>query len=377
VTENIRIEAVEPRRIEEFIRVPYGLYRGLANWVPPLLLERRMALKPGATAYLRRAETAFWIARRDGRPVGRISAQIDPRSVERHPGVGHFGLIAAEDDAETVRLLLRTAEDWLKARGMKTAVGPMNLSVNEELGLLVDGFDTPPMMMMPHDPPYLGRHIEAAGYAKAVDLYAYVLDYSHGFNPRMNKFVKRAFASGITVRPLDRRDYMGEVRRVVEIFNDAWRDNWGFIPFSEEEIGQLAGELKPLLVDKLVQFAEMNGEAVGFIVCLPNLNEAIADLNGKIFPFGWMKLLWRLKVKGLHSGRVLLMGIRHRVTGNLLAGMLPFLLVGALEPESRRRGLATIEISWILETNAAMCSIAELICGKPYKTNRMYERPLG
>jgi hypothetical protein len=139
VTESIRIAAVEPRRIEEFIRVPYGLYRGLANWIPPLLLERRMALKPGATAYLRRAETAFWIARRDGRPVGRISAQIDPRSVERHPGVGHFGLIAAEDDAETVRLLLRTAEDWLKARGMKTAVGPMNLSINEELGVLVDG----------------------------------------------------------------------------------------------------------------------------------------------------------------------------------------------------------------------------------------------
>jgi hypothetical protein len=376
MTDLLRIEAVAPDKIDDFIRVPYALYRDLPNWVPPLLLERRLAFKASDSPYLQRAQTAFWIARRGDRVVGRISAQIDPLAQEKAPGTGHFGFIAGEDDAETFRALLDTAASWLKQRGMTRIQGPYCFSVNDECGLLVDGFDTPPMLMMPHDPPYAGRHIAAAGYAKAMDLFAYAFDYTNGFPPRMKKLIKRALASGITVRPLRRSDYQNEVRTIVDVFNAAWKDNWGFVPITGAEVGHFAEELKPLLVDKLVQFAELNGETVGFIVCLPNFNEAIDDMDGRLLPFNWAKLLWRVKVKGLHTGRVLLMGVRREVTGNLLAGLLPFLLIGALEPEARRRHLATIEISWILENNPAMCAIAKTICGAPYKTNRIYEKPL-
>jgi hypothetical protein len=376
VNDTVRIEAVEPHRIGDFIEVPYGLYGTLPNWIPPLRFERRMAMKPGASAYLRRAETAFWIARRGDKAVGRISAQIDPLSLEGHPGIGHFGFIAAEDDAGTFAALLGTAEDWLRQRGMKRVLGPMSFSVNDECGLLVHGFDTPPMVMMPHDPPYAGGYIEAAGYAKTMDLFAYAFDYTFGAPARMNKLIARAKSAGISVRPLEWSRYDEEIRTIVNVHNDAWSENWDFVPITGEEVGQLAKELKPLIIDKLVQFAEMNGETVGFIVCLPNLNEAIRDLNGNLLPFGWAKLLWRIKVAGVRSARVPLMGVRRHLTGNLLAGMIPFLMIGALEPEAKRRKLGKVEVSWILECNPAMRTIAKTLCGEPYKTNRLYEKAL-
>lgn len=376
MTQGIQIVPTDRPDRGDFLKLPYRLNAADPSWVPPLLLERRMLLKPGGSPYLRRAQTAFWLARRNGRAVGRISAQIDTLEQKKTPGTGHFGFIAAEDDPEVFQALLRTAEAWLRSQGMQRAVGPFCFSINEESGLLVEGFDTPPMMMMPHDPPYAGRHIEAAGYAKAQDLYAYAFDYSGAFNARIKKLVKRAFASGITVRPLDWSRYREEIRTLVSVFNDSWHDNWGFVPFTDEEVDQVASELKPLLVTEWVQFAELNGQTVGFIVCLPNLNEAIKDMNGKLLPFGWAKLLWRLKVSGVGTARVPLMGVRRKATGNLLAGMLPFVLIGALEPEARRRHLGTVEISWMLESNPAMCAIAEAIAGPPYKTYRIYERVL-
>lgn len=376
MTNALNLEAVREPHRGDFLELPYRLYASDPTWIPPLRLERRMVLKPGASAYSNRAETAFWVARRGSRAVGRIGAYIDPLAQKTMPGVGHFGFIAAEDDAEVFQVLFETAGDWLKARGMKSALGPLDFSVNEECGVLIEGFDTPSMMMMPHNPAYLPRRIEEAGLTKAQDLFAYAFDYSGSFNVRMKRLIKRAYASGVTVRPLNWKNYAEEVRTLVSVFNDSWCDNWGFVPITDAEIDQLAEQLKPLLIEELVQFAELNGETVGFIVCLPNLNEAIRDLSGSLLPFGWAKLLWRLKVAGIKTARVPLMGVRRKVAGNMLAGMIPFLLIGALEPESRRRGFGTIEVSWMLESNPAMCAIGEAICGKPYKTYRIYEKAL-
>ncbi|SBW07842.1 conserved hypothetical protein [uncultured Alphaproteobacteria bacterium] len=372
----VTLKTVAEVGLDAFIRVPYRLYADLPNWIPPLLLERRDALKAGGSPYRDRAEVEMWVAYRDGRPVGRISAQVDPASLARYPGVGHFGMIAAEDDAEVFDRLFEAAEAWLRARGMTAALGPMNLSINQECGLLVHGFDTVPMMMMPHDPPYAAAHIERRGYAKARDLHAFVLD-ARTLPERMVKVLKRKLSGGATVRPLNWKDYDAEVARLVAIFNDAWADNWGFVPMDEAEVAHLAKELKPLIDRRLVYFAELDGAAFAFIVCLPNLNAAIGDLGGRLLPFGWAKLLWRLKVRGVTSGRVLLMGVTRAMAATGTGRLAPFHLIGKVHEEVLRQGINTIEIGWILEDNKPMLSIADALCGAPYRTNRIFERALG
>lgn len=373
----LQIQQVETdRHLDAFIRVPQAVYGDDPHFVPPLILERRQALKAAHTPYLRRARTAKWIAYRDGRAVGRIGAQIDPTALESQPGIGHFGLLAAENDPELFAALLDTAESWLRTHGMTTILGPLDHSLNEESGLLVDGFTTPPMLLMPHNPPYAADRLEELGYGKAKDLLAYAMDSQDDLSGPMQSLLARTPPAGITIRPLRWRDYDDEVRTLVSIFNDAWQDNWGFIPFTGEEIDILALQLRPLIEERLVWFAELNGEAVAFLVCLPNVNEAIADLGGRLLPFGWAKLLWRVKVKGLKSARVPLMGVRKRMAGKLLGGLLPFLLIGALRTEVRARGIRLVELSWVLEDNRAMRAVAEALCGPAYKTYRLYERPL-
>lgn len=378
MTTTITIQQVEsPRLLDAFIRAPSALYGDDPHWVPPLILERRQALKANATPYLRRAKTALWLASRgDGRVVGRIGAQIDPTALEYQPGIGHFGHLAAEDDPQVFTALLETAENWLRSHGMTHTHGPLNPSLNEECGVLVDGFATPPMLLMPHNPPYLAQRLEERGYTKAKDLLAYLLDSQSDLPAPIQSLLARPLPAGVTIRPLRWRDYAAEVQTLVGIFNDAWRDNWGFIPFTEEEIDQLARDMRPLIEERLVWFAEMNGEAMAFLVCLPNVNEAIADLDGRLFPLGWAKLLWRIKVAGLKSARVPLMGMRKCMAGKVVGSLLPFLLVGALRREVQARGIRWVELSWILEDNGAMRAMAEALCGPAYKTYRLYERSL-
>jgi len=372
---NLRIDRVGDR-LDEFIGVPFGLHADDPTWIPPLYLERRDALKPGGTPFLRRAQTEMWIARRNGRAVGRISAQIDPFTLKRYPGTGHFGLLAAEDDPAVFDALLSTAEGWLRERGMQRVLGPFSLSINEESGLLVDGFDTPPMMMMPHDRPYIGGYLERAGYAKAMDLLAYCLDTANPMPDSLQRLMARPLPANVTLRTLNWSDYAQEIQRLVGIFNDAWSENWGSIPFDQAEIDMMAKQLRPLIERRFVWFAEVDGEAVAFVVCLPNLNEAIEDLNGRLLPFGWAKLLWRIKVSGLSSARVPLMGVRKRMNKTLLGGILPFLLIGNLHREVHARGIAKVELSWVLENNKPMRAVAEALSGPAYKTYRVYEKPL-
>ncbi len=363
--------------MEQFIRLPHRLNRHDPAWVAPLLMERREALSATANPFFRNAEVGFWLARRSGRVVGRISAQIDRRlQVEGAARIGHFGFPAGEDDPEVFTALTRAAETWLRSRGVGRVLGPFNLSINEEAGLLVDGYDTPPMLMMGHDPPHVAAHLERLGYAKAKDLLAYAYDMGQGLPAALEARLRRPLPDNLRLRNLDMRRYDAEVRTMVGIFNDAWSGNWGFLPFSEAETEHLGRAMRPIVDRRLVWFAEVNGEPAGFIVGLPNLNEAIRDLGGKLLPFGWAKLLWRLKVRGVRSGRVPLMGIKQRFATGLLGGLLPFLLIGALRRAGAVQGYRRIEMSWILEDNQPMCRINEVLGGVAYKTYRIYQKQL-
>jgi GNAT superfamily N-acetyltransferase len=363
--------------LERFIRLPMRLNAGDPNYIPPLLQERREALSPKANPYFAHATVQLWLAVQGDRDVGRISAQIDDLA-PRDAGapMGHFGLLAAEDDPAVFAALFRTAEAWLRERGCRRAVGPFNLSINEEAGLLVAGRETPPMVMMGHDPAYVGPQIEAQGYRKAKDLYAYACDLSTDLPPSVLRRVRRGPPPGVRLRPLDMRRYDDEVAALTEILNDAWAGNWGFTPTTEAETRQLAKALKPVADPRMAWFGEIDGETAGFVVFLPNVNEAISDLGGRLLPFGWAKLLWRLKVRGLKSLRVPLMGVRRKFAGELRGQLLPFLLIDAAYGQARRQGYQRGELSWILEDNFPMRRIAEASGAAIYKTYRIYEKPL-
>jgi len=362
--------------LDRFIRLPERLHRDDPHYVAPLHLERRDALTP-KNPFFGHAEVQFWIARKDGRDVGRISAQIDHHALTVRPdATGQFGMIAAEDDPAVFRALVATAEDWLRARGMKRLQGPFNLNINEEIGLVVDGFDTPPMLLMGHDKPYIGRRIEEQGFRKEKDVYAYLYDVTVDLPAGARRLVDRPLPKELKVRRVDFKRYDAEIRTITAIFNDAWLNNWGFVPLTETETDHLAKSLKPLLDPRLVSIVEWNGEPVGFLVCLPNLNEAIRDLGGKLLPFGWAKLLWRLKVSGLKTARVPLMGIKRSAAKGVIGSLLPFLLIDAVRKEAAQMGFTHVELSWILEDNMPMRHINESLGGIAYKTYRIYEKPL-
>jgi hypothetical protein len=230
---------------------------------------------------------------------------------------------------------------------------------------------------MPHDPPYTAGHLEALGYRKEKDVYAYLIDRDAApLSRAVRALFERRLAGSVRLRRLDFRDYANEIRTMVDIFNDAWSDNWGFVPLTNAETEEMAKRMRLLLDERLVWFAEIDGEAVGFIVMLPNINEAIADLDGRLFPFGWAKLLWRLKMRRVKSARVALMGVRKRLSGTVLGSSLPIALISSLEPGADTFGFRKVELSWILEDNRPMRHILERLGARPYKTYRVYGKAL-
>jgi fermentation-respiration switch protein FrsA (DUF1100 family) len=373
----IEIVPVEGARLlDAFIRLPERLHGDDPNYIAPLHMERKDALTR-KNPFFGHADVQFWLARRDGRFVGRITAQIDHQALSLRPDApGQFGMIAAEDDPAVFAALLDTAAAWLRERGMKRMQGPFNLNINEEIGLLVDGFDTPPMLLMGHDKPYLAARLEEQGLAKEKDVYAYIYDITTDLPASARRLLNRPLPADITVRQLDFKRYNEEIRTVTDIFNDAWRDNWGFVPLNEIETDFLAKSLKPLLIPRLTSVVERAGIPVGFLIGLPNLNEAIRDLNGKLLPFGWAKLLFRLKLAGVKSARVPLMGIRRSVTHDVIGSLLPFLLIDKVRTEAVKMGYKQVELSWILEDNMPMRRMNESLGGVAYKTYRIYDRAL-
>ena len=366
-----------PAQLERFVRLPLRLNAHDPAWRPPLLMERVEALTPKTNPFFAHADVQLWLAVRDGRDVGRISAQIDHLAPEDPAAPsGYFGMIAAEDDPEVFAALFAAAEDWLRARGKVWARGPFNLSINEETGLLVDGFTTPPMVMMGHDQPYAGPRVEAQGYVKAKDVYAYLVDVTEDVPKRVRDRIDRAAPAGVTLRKLDFKDYDRQVAAMTSIMNEAWAHNWGFTPITEAETRQLAKSMRPVINENLVWFADIDGEPAGFGVCLPNVNEATRDLGGKLLPFGWAKLLWRLKVSGVKTARVPLMGVKRKFARDFRGMLLPFILIDAMAREAKKAGIEKVELSWILEDNKPMRAIIEAVNSERYKTYRIYEKRL-
>ena len=371
------VPVTDKAMLRRFIRVPFAVHEHDNAWAPPLLMEREEAFSAKTNPFLRRAEVCFWLAIRDGRDVGRITAQIDPLAQQSlDERVGDFGCLSAEDDPEAFAALLRTAEDFLRSRGVTHVRGPFSLSINEETGLLVDGFDAPPMLLMGHDPVYAATRLEALGYRKEKDVYAYMLDMDAPLSSSARRMLERPLPASVTMRRLNFKDYSNEIRRIVDIYNDAWSGNWGFVPLTEQEGEAMAKQMRMLLDDRLVWFVEADGQAVAFIVTLPNINEAIRDLDGRLFPFGWAKLLWRLKMRRVKSARVPLMGVRRSLSGTLIGSAIPLQLIGSALPGAIAFGFRSIELSWILEDNLPMRRILERLGARAYKTYRVYGKRL-
>lgn len=357
----------------DFLGLATALYGDDPHWIAPLRLEERMRVF-GNNPLFEHAEVRAWVARRGRRPVGRITAQIDRLQQETQGNrAGSFGMLEAEDDPEVFAALFAVAEDWLRERGCAEVRGPFNLSINEEAGLLVEGFATPPSVMMGHGRPYYPARVEEQGYEQAQDLLAYTVKSAFVPPPVMLKLAERA-ERDVQLRALRRRDLAAELEILRDIFNDAWAENWGFVPFTRAEFAELGKLMAALLPADHVQIAEIDGRPVAFIVALPNVNEAARDLRGRLLPLGWAKVLWRLKVRGVRSGRVPLMGVRREYHHTRLGPTLAFMVIDAVRGGLVRRGIGDVELGWILEGNSGMRNIIEAIGGTAYKRYRIYRK---
>jgi len=359
----------------DFLALPDRLYANDSAWVPPLFLEQQQRVFANAPL-ASHSRIKAWVAYRDNKPCGRITAQLDSLQPQvEGQTLGYFGMLEAEDDPQLFGLLLQTAEDWLYNQGAQAIRGPYNLSINEEVGLLVENFQNPPFFMMGHAHSYYSQRLEQQGYSGIKNLLTYIIPPDFEAPEIMNRLARRA-SDSVSVRPLRRRGKDAEFATLRSIFNDAWSENWGFVPFTEEEFAEM-GQILSLLVDRnYVQIAEVDGEAVAFIVALPNVNEAIRDLSGRLFPLGWLKLLWRLKVKTPGSARVALMGVRKTYQHSRLGPALAFMVIDAVRKALSQNGVETVEMGWILEDNSGMRHIIEAIGGKIYKRYRIYQKSL-
>ena len=369
------VEVSDPKTLKDFIRAPAAAQGYDPNWVAPLELMKKEDFSP-KHPYFQHAQWQPFVAYRDGKPVGRISAQIDQLYHEHHdPSTGFFGLIEGINEPELFQSLTEAAEYWLRGHGMNRILGPFNLGINQEVGLLVDGFDTPPYFLMGHAQPYYGERLEALGYQGCQDMLAYLsppdFELPKLFARQLRKIEKEA-----VIRPLDRSRKAEELEALRDIFNDAWSENWSFVPFTKEEFDAVGNELMYVVPEDLAMVAEIDGRPAGFIVMVPNINEIIAEMGGKLAPFGWAKLLWKLKVKFPRTVRVPLMGVRKEYHHSTLGPSIAIALIEKVRKAGYARGARMVETSWILEDNDGMRKIMEHIGGTISKRYRMYEKEL-
>lgn len=360
--------------LKAFLKLPWRIYRDDPQWVPPIIAEVEKVLDRAKHPYHQHAESTYFIARRDDEVVGRITASINHLSNEFHgENVGTFGFFECIDDLDVARALLDTACEWVAARGVDKMQGPFNFSTNDEFsspGILIDGFDTPPVVLMSHNPPYYGRLLEQTGWSKTKDLLSYWCDMTEG-NARLLRGIERlSRGQNVTLRTLDMKDMDAEIARIKEIYNSAWERNWGFVPMTDAEFDHMAESVKPIINPRLCILAEIEGEPVGFALQLPDYNVAFKTMNGRLLPFGWAKFLWH-KRRIKHT-RVLTMGVKpaHRKKG------IDSMLIVQLQIESAKFGMPRGECSWILEDNMPMRRGLERIGGVVYKTYRVFEKSI-
>jgi len=376
-----------------FVELAYALNLTDPNWVPPLKGEVRSLITPGENPWFEHGEAAFFLAERGGKAVGRISAQIDSLVLEHMgAGIGQWGMFEARDE-DVARALLAAAEAWLRGRGMTRSMGPFSLGIWDEPGLLIEGHDHPPMVMMGHNSPAYQGWIEGAGYGGIKDLLTYDIDVTQNFPP----LIQRIVASGeknprIRIRKVDKSRFDEEAALLMSILNEAWSENWGFIPLTAAEIAYAGRKLRPIVVEDMILVAEYDSgspasagagspgtgfEPVAFMMGLPDINEFIADLKGELFPFGFLKLLWRLKRMRPKGGRVPLMGVVRKLHASRLASQLALMMVEYIRRAGAGHyGITRSEIGWILDDNKPMISIAEAIESRINRRYRIYEKIL-
>ncbi len=362
--------------LRDFLDVVDYIYRDDPSFVRPLDFDLKQRLSE-KNPFFKHGKGVIFTAYRNGWCVGRCSAQIDHAWNDRYQEkCGFFGFFDTIDDQAVADALLQRATAWLKKEGMTRMIGPMSLNSNEELGCLIEGFDTPPMVMMPHHREYQGGLIENSGLTKCKDLFAW--RYVVGELPkRAQKAVDVIEAlPEVSARHVDKKNLESEVRLVMDIFNDAWSDNWGFVPLTEPELTKLAEDFKLLLVPELTYIVEIDGEPAAFAIAIPNLNEFIHDLDGKLFPVGFAKLLWRFKVEGGKTARLALLGVRKKFRQTKKYGALSTFMYAKLSRSGARLGIDWGELSWTLEDNAPVNVGIKFMGGKIYKKYRIYERSL-
>jgi GNAT superfamily N-acetyltransferase len=360
--------------LNAFIKLPWRLYRNEPNWVPPLLFERKRFFDRDRNPFFRHAEAEYFLASRDGRVVGRITAHIDRHFNEfQHHDWGMFGFFECENDPEAAKALLDTAEAWLRARGRDRMVGPMDFTTNDECGVLVDGYDLFPTILTNWQHPYYPGLIEGAGLRKAMDLYMWNLEVSD--RSRVHEAIWKVASDvedkhGITVRSMRKKDMEAEINRFLEVYNAAWERNWGFVPLTEEEVRAYAKDLKPILDENWAFVAEKDGETVGAALSLPDYNQVLKHLNGRLLPFGWAKALWyRRKINRV---RVFALGVKREWQHTGIAAKFYELHFDSAARTPQTGG----EMGWILESNKSMNRAMEGMGGRIIRTYRVYEKLL-
>ncbi|CAM4507192.1 N-acetyltransferase [Corallococcus exiguus] len=359
-----------------FIRLPYSLYRDNPNWVPPLEMERRDFLDPKKNPFFDYAEVELFLARRGQDVVGRVAAIKNPRHMEFHgTKEGFFGLFECVNDAGVARGLLDAASAWLKARGIDSVLGPANFSSNQDWGLLVEGYESPPALMMPYNPTYYAGLLETCGFTKAKDLFAFELSASTPPPEKVARIAEKIRQrEGVTVRPVNLKDFPAEVARIKQIYNAAWEKNWGFIPFTDREFEHMAKEMKAIVRPELVLIAEVKGEPVAFSMTLPDANAAFKAANGRLttfgLPIGLVKLV--LASRKLKRLRLLTLGIKE---GYRRRGLDAILYLDTLRT-AKELGYSGGEISWTLEDNHLVNRAIESMGGQRSKTYRVFQRPV-
>jgi GNAT superfamily N-acetyltransferase len=376
---SVSIQPVRTRReLKRFVKVPFRLHRDQPQWVAPLIFERMEFLNREKNPYFEHAEVEFFLAERDGEAVGRISAQVDHRWDEFQGGSdAMFGFFESANDAEVASALLGAATAWARAKGRSRILGPMDFTTNDEIGILIEGYERRPMILEPWHPPHYRELIEAEGFAKAMDVQMWELQFGdlkegERFDPSIHAAAEKALhEEGIVIRNLRKREMVDEVRRFTDVYNEAWGDNWGFVPITDAEVEFQAKNLKQVIDEDWAFMAEKDGEVIGAALTLPDINQVMAKLGGRLLPFGWLRfLLGKGKIDQL---RVFALGVKHDYRHS---GVAAGLYLKHLETAAQPGAIGGGEMGWILETNGPMNRAMEGMGGKVVKKYRLYEKAL-
>lgn len=384
VSSDIVIQPVTTKaQRKRFVELPYRLYAEDPHWVPPLKSETYALLTPKKNPFFEHATVQLFLAEQNGKTIGRISAHIDHLALEQPvekglgPGTGNWGLLEAENDA-AVKALISTAETWLKEQGMHRVIAPLSLSVWDEPGLLTTGHDHSPTVMMGHHKAEYQGWIEAEGYKSVKELVTYDLPIDNGLPPLIDRIVKSGERSSkLKLRNVDKSHFDRDAKIIMNILNDAWSDNWGFVPLTDHEIDHVGVKLKPIVYEDLIMIAEWEGKPVAFLMTLPDLNDRTKGMKGSLLPFNWAKLLWWLKFPKSPTMRVPLMGVVKELQNSRMASQMAFMMIEYIRREAvAKYGSIRGELGWVLEDNQGMVAIADAIESKINRVYTVYEKAI-